>query len=524
MKNKKYNKNITLQTSKVFLAEELETSTSHFLKIYFCDFGRNGNGFAIDRDTAEEHIASILNQPLVGKIITKSDSTVDFSGHNVSVETVINDDGTQEQVVTFDSSAFGSCVEVGIEEIDGEEVIVGIWEVWKRFRNACNLILKRVEEGTLHTSWELLVESTVKRNINGLLTNVATAWSCIGHCLLGSTVPPAYSKSGVLSVASQEYHSDIQLAESLLKDILEENSNKLKLQKGESGTMAKAKLQKLEPSNVTEPVNPVISTADGPDNPSVVDGQKLDEPVTNDDEEGEAGSQTPTLPVTSALTMYDLRRAVAKAIYAKNSDCWVDYIFPTENIAYAQEYSANEFDYLLYHYSVENDTVSIIGDAEPITLKATPRTVNATIEELEAQIAQKDEVILSTGTELTNLRSQLTELSQYKDKFEKAEQEKIQAQLEADKEELISTITKSGHITREEIEASEELTTFVNQLDKKSLMAEVAERLMKTIAGPTVEPTVEVSEAQVEPADRTKVNLFVVEQEDDVALFRKTML
>ena len=61
------------------------------------------------------------------------------------------------------------------------------------------------------------------------------------------------------------------------------------------------------------------------------------------------------------------------------------------------------------------------------------------------------------------------------------EQEKAEAELAQKKADLVAYVVKSGQISKEEIESSEELKGYVNTLDKKSLMAIVGERLSASV-------------------------------------------
>ena len=92
--------------------------------------------------------------------------------------------------------------------------------------------------------------------------------------------------------------------------------------------------------------------------------------------------------------------------------------------------------------------------------------------------------------------------------FEKAEQERIEAELKEKKDTLISSITKSGHITKEEIESSEELKGFVDALDEKSLKAVLADRYIASLS----ENTTEVSETENE-TETASTNLDGLEDE-----------
>ena len=141
-----------------------------------------------------------------------------------------------------------------------------------------------------------------------------------------------------------------------------------------------------------------------------------------------------------------------------------------------------------------------------------PSQINDIVSEYEKTIAEKDELIVNASSEITALKAENAELSQYKEKFTQIEQEKVAAELNQKKEALISTVVKSGQITRSEIEKSEELQGYVDSLDKKSLMAIVGERLAASV-GDKAENDVETSEAKTDVHIASNLN-----NEDDEVL------
>ena len=108
-----------------------------------------------------------------------------------------------------------------------------------------------------------------------------------------------------------------------------------------------------------------------------------------------------------------------------------------------------------------------------------PSQINSTVSELNKQIGSKDEIILKSSQTIAELNTKISELSVFKTKFEEAEQKRIETELSTKKEELISDITKTGLISKEEIETSEELKGLVNNLDKRGLMSIIGERLLE---------------------------------------------
>ena len=193
---------VILYSSQVFLSEENTNPDSYIAKFIICDFGRNKNGVALDREHIEEWLATLNNKPLVGKIKMRYDGEYDFSGHNMKVVTKKDENGNKYKDVIFDTSAFGSFFNVAVETIDGKDYIVASCEIWKRFSQACDIIIKRIEEGTLYTSWEISVEKSRQGIIDGMATKIIELGRFMGHCLLSKFTEPAYDSSCLLDIAS----------------------------------------------------------------------------------------------------------------------------------------------------------------------------------------------------------------------------------------------------------------------------------------------------------------------------------
>lgn len=217
--------NVKLFSNKVWLAEEQGDPDALIAKIVICDFGVNKNGVMLNRDTIEEWMSSLVNAPLVGKIKAKSNGEIDFTSHNATVVTRVDENGNEYADIEFNTDAFGTFVDASIETIEGAECIVATARVWKRFYDASNLIVKRIKEGTLSTSWEIAVEKSTSRIMNGSLVKVIDKGRFIGHSLLGSSVPPAYDISRVLEVAAKDENDDDQLCSALIRDVMKMNDS-----------------------------------------------------------------------------------------------------------------------------------------------------------------------------------------------------------------------------------------------------------------------------------------------------------
>lgn len=444
---------ITLYSNKVYLSEEESDPDSYTAKFIICDFTRNKNGVALNRKTIEKWMSTLKNKPLVGKIKMRYDGEYDFTGHNVKRVKKIDENGNEYNEIEFDTEAFGTFVDVSIEKIDDIEYIVAICKIWKRFTKACDIIVKRIQEGTLYTSWEIAVEKSVEGVVDGITTKIIDAGRFIGHCLLGRDVSPAYDSSGLLSIASVEY--DNEFAEALSQDI--ENLKEEDV---------------LNKDGITQP-------------------EKTQDGVT-----------------TSQLTIGDLRQKIMEAAKEKLKDyCYIAFLFPVESEVWVEAYSReSELDYVRFTYTVENDVVTL-SEPENVKLTVSVAEINTKVAELEQNIADKNDAIIKSGEEIEQLKSTIAELTPYKEKFEQAEQERIAAEQQAKKDALVNMATKHGLITQEEIESSEEIKGYIENLDEKSIKAILADRYMSREDETIISSTSEHDETN------TSVNLSTLEDE-----------
>lgn len=481
--------NIVFYSDQVYLSEN-SNPDSYIAKFIICDFGRNKNGVALDRNTIENWMSTLKNKPLVGKIKMRYDGEYDFTGHNVREVEKVDENGNKYREVEFDTEAFGTFFDVAIETINDKEYIVASCEIWKRFTKACEIIVNRIQEGSLSTSWEISVEKSTQGIIDGLMTKIIQAGRFIGHCLLGKNVSPAYDSSGLLEIASTNY--DMEFAEALSQDILSQGLDIKNEAKEENNLQSNIETQVAE-ENVEETVveTPVAETTES----------STETEVTENKDETEV----------SQLTEYDLRKKICEACRAKlDKWCWISFHFPVEKEVWLEvDGRESELDFVRMTYTVENDTITV-SDPEDVKLTVSIAEVNTKIAELETEVSTKDEAIIKSGEEIARLKTEISELSPFKEKFEKAEQERIENELKEKKETIISSITKSGLITREEIEASEELKGYVENLDEKSLKAVLADRYIASLS----ENNTEVSETQNEvETEAASTNLDGLEDE-----------
>lgn len=453
-------------------------------------------------ESANEAAQTLVNMPVQARY-KKINNEDDLGGHEMHILS----DGSVE----FLTESIGTHISA---EIKNDTVITVMGEtktlpclfatcrVWKRNKNMIAAIKRLFEsDDGLNTSWE--ISTTSYEYKDGI--KILKEYSFMANTFLGSKVTPAYAgTSNALSLSSIDA-DELLVAEALSQDIIENsafNIDNIEAKEEEvlqdNGENKIAEEAKTSVSDVAEQVD-VSNTEPIEENTGETSEATIDNKVDTDtsdksiSESIKNDTDSNDKTDTSALTEWDLRNKVNRACREKVNNyawCWLAYLFPVEQEAWCEYDGDSELDYLQFSYEVNGNEVTV-SDPIEITLQATPKTINTTISEYEKTISEKDELIVKASSEINNLKSQLTELSQYKEKFTKMEQEKAEAELAQKKEDLISAVVKSGQITREEIDSSEELTNYVNTLDKKSLMAIVGERLSASM---DTNKEVEVSE------------------------------
>ncbi|RHP47053.1 hypothetical protein [Clostridium sp. AF32-12BH] len=466
---------------------------------YFDD--ENLNHILLPYKDNEEHALqcaqTLINMPVQAKY-RKINGVDDLGSHEMHV--------TPDGEVVFDTDSVGVHTDVWIEDtevvtVHGETktlpCLYAKKRIWKRNKNLINAIKRLYEsESGLGSSWEIQTLSyTYDRGVKTL-----TDYVFMSDCLLGSTTTPAYSGTAKAISLSAISEQELMVADALSQDILANGLSNNNQEKEDTNLKDNENKELSTENNVTVE-NSELENSEAK-NQEVASLENKEPGTTDTAEENENTSEEQKVSTeVSALTSYDLRRKVNDACRAKyNNWCWVSYLFPEDHEVWCEYDGESELDFLKFTYSVEGDNITV-SEPEKVSLTVSVKEVNSAIAEYEKTISEKDELIVQSSSEINTLKAENAELAEYKDKFNQLEQEKITAQLNQKKENLIASVVKSGQITREEIEASEEFTSYVNNLDKKSLMAIVGERLA----------------ASFDKKDESNVEVSAVKEETHVA-------
>ena len=494
--------------SRNICCSEITEHPDHYLaKFVICDFSVNGNQVALNRDTIESWMSTLVGNPLVGKLVVAPKGELDFSGHNMKVVTRKDDDGNEYKTAEFDTDAFGSFQSVGIEKIDDTDFIVASCKIWKRYPKACATILRRIESGTLNTSWEIDVLKAHKGIVGGRMAKIIDDGVFTAHCLLGANVEPAYKCSKLLEVAETDF--GLELANAYIEDTKEISNIESNEKEAKNLELNKDnETQTAQVENLTETEQAEQTPAGEPETAPATEPTTLAEPDVQTSEEG-GGTPPSTEPAgepepestteTSSLTGHDLYEKLNEAVVKFNSDMYLAEVFPEDHTIWCKKFGRcmNDLDYIMFSYTVEGNEVSL-GEPQRITLTVSISDVNTKIAELNNTIA-------SLNTELQSAKEKVASLAPYKDQAEKAEAEKAAAELAQKKEDLRQYALSSKMITEAEVSEGGNYASLIDNLDETGIKSVIAERCVEAAKKAPAEKKIETSE--VHKSESIKLNL-----------------
>lgn len=498
MSNK--NSNVFLSTKIVDLAEHDNYLEMTNRLCYYDDINLNGVvlPYKDNPDQAEIAAKSLINMPVQAKY-KKVGGKDDLGGH----EMYVDDDGDY----AFDTMSIGVHTDAYIKEdtvttVGGETktlpCLFASCRLWTRYKNTTAAVKRLYEsESGLNSSWEIATKSYSYSD--GIKT--LTDYEFLSNCLLGSSVTPAYSgTASALSLSEAELlvaealSQDLGSVEDIQKSNKEENAldEEIMVVSEEEVTPVEETETSETEENIDEIAENLASEIDDVEDEEDSECKKKKACSESNDEIENETSETEV----SSLTTEDIYRKLYKAcsdIFGRDSWYYIAYVMPEEHYALCKVEPSSELDYMKVDYTIVDDEVEV-SDPQPVSLTVSVGEINEYVSELSEQISSKDEAILKISEEVSALKTEVAELGQYKEKFEAAEQEKIAEEIRRQKEELIASVTKSGHLTREEIEESEELKGYVETLNKSALASIVGERVLASVV---TKASVDVSESRI---------------------------
>lgn len=480
-------------------------------------------------DSAEEFAKTLINMPVQAKY-RKINNQDDLGGH----ECVKKPNGE----VVFNTESIGVHTSVEIKDdnvttVHGEEktlpCLFATARIWKRNENIVNAIKRLFSEDKLNSSWEISTEEYVYKN--GI--KILTKYSFFANTLLGSLTTPAYNGTSTTLNLSQFDEDELMIAEAITKDLIANDgvidiSNESNdtsdistitniLNKNKEAVMDNIEnketvSEELE-NKVLENSEEEITDSECNNNPDVDKSEDNSKETKTSEDEKEI----------SSLTTEDIYEKVSKACKEKiDSWGWIYEIFPEEHEVWFKEWTegTTSLDYLVFTYTITDDEVTV-SEPQKATLTMTIKEVSAVINKLNKEISEKNDAIIKSNEIISSKESEISELTIYKDKFEKAEQERIIAEQKLEEERIIAeTLEKKNElkkyaisskmISEEEFETSEEIKSMIENLDKDSIKGIIADRVIASLETKEVSKTVDTSEAQDK---NVTINLSSVDDE-----------
>lgn len=506
---------VFLFSDKTFCCAEENNEDSDVFKAKFVvsDFSTNRNKCKLNRKTIVNWMNTLVNKPLVGKLTSSYSGESDFTGHNLKTVVKEDEDGNRYKTTEFDTQAFGVFTDVGIEKIDDDECIVASCDIWKRFPKACEVIMKRIEDGVLNTSWEIGISESHKVMENGVPVKIIDNGTFLGHCLLGKNVTPAYDCSRALEIAEADEQPDDELSDAYAQDVsLFENINsdekeEASLKKKKDSIEAEVATTEVSVENKADETKPESDSASSPDNVTEAsastdegedeeegkgeDSESSDEPKDDSDKESddseeekedeedaetsEASSEVEQeAEVSAMLTDHDLMHGIQVALDAKRIQGWIEFNFPLDKTVWVKEYSnpkAKALDYLVFTYEVDSEGNVILSEPMPATLAVEFKDINTRFAELTNAIAE-------ANSKLNEKDEEIASLLPYKEQIERAEAERLAAEKAEKVEALRKYAIESKLISEAEVSEGGELADMVNELNENGIKTVIAERYM----------------------------------------------
>lgn len=476
----------------------------------------NLNGVQLNYDESSyEQCSSLINMPLVAKYV-KRDGKDDLGGHEVSFVDGQVQFGTQAIGVITDVRIVEEDVETCSGEIKRLPCLYATERVWKRYKNVANAVQRLYSEGHLYNSWELKNnEYTYKDGVKYI-----SHYEFLANCLLGTQSYPAYGKGGakvldISQVDQYEYLAAEAFSEALALDTASmsaSNINQLDDTKSDRKEMtpkmeanenivvensevetkeeavetvveetveevAEANTEEVESSEEAEvsEENPVSDDAQA-DNTEVEASEDVDTENTEAEESEE---------VSAKQTSEDIYRMIYDAVDKLRDDkgdwYYVAMLFPEDKLVLVQNPRMPKLEFVQYSYEITDDE-AVLSNKQDVEMTISPLNINSEIE--------------SKNNALAEANSRIEELSKCKEELDKIKAEQASAERAEAVNKLRDYVVKSGRFTDEEI-ASEEIQKAINELNEAWIKAEIADRLVASMASDK-EKAVETSEVKTE--------------------------
>ena len=507
-------------------------------------------GRIIPEDAGEKYASTIIGFPIVAKLKKNIfGQPSDFGGHEVYEVKAKNG----KKVKRFGTTPIGSVLSAWIEERELDDFdepkkcILCKAKLWSsRFPEYFKVFDKLWETGNISSSWELTATKVEEKD--GF--KIYKVFEFISNCLLGSLKTPAVKQAGVIEYAEFEDY-ETELAEALEKDMADldiENEDKevtdlAEKEKKDTPVEDTEKKGKEAPEAVDDSeCKKKKETAECDPKKKKSACAEVKDEAEKKDEEAEVGAkkkktscaeveEPEEAPETASLTDYDLYRKINEACRKAIDCCWgyVSYWFPEDKtVWYKPDNAENQLDYKLFTYEVIDDEVTV-SEPQDVKLTVSVTEMNEVIAEkdekigaLTAELEIKDDAVIKAGEKISKLNVEVSELKPYKEAVEKAEKERIEAEIAEAKQTLKNNMLKTKLFTEEEI-AEADIAELIEARNETAIKNLIAERYIASFDSNEADP--ETDTASFEKDTNTSVaNLEVDDIDDTPSNFMKNLL
>ena len=449
----------------------------------------NKNNVMLSSENALEKAQTLVNMPVQAKYRVNSDGDPTFGGHEVCIDS--------EGDVHFGTYSIGTHTRVYIEDADVSvsgtikhlPCLYAEYRIWSRYENYVDALKRLYSLGKLYGSWEITVgDYTVLPNGIKRIND----YEFIANTLLGyENATPAYGADAkAISLSSDNGTDLLMVAEALSQDVAkscsQENNKNNNMKEGEV-------LEKEKDTNIEE------QTVIAEDVKEIKDSNSEE----NSEENSENIRKNPITCLSESITYNDIYDSIINKIYDYTDAAWcyIEYFFPIDSEAWVKTdtLSALEYYRITYSYNAIDNKLEV-SEPQIIELKASVKDVvndiNIMSEKYDNVIAEKDNIIVQASAEIEKLKKETEELAEYKEKYLKEQEEKEKAEFAQKRAELIDYVVQCGRITREEIEQSEEMSKYADNLDKEGFMAIIGSRIMAEIVAKLKDKKDKVAETE----------------------------
>lgn len=472
-------------------------------------------GRIIPKDSGEKYASTIIGYPVVAKLKKNIFGQVsDFEGHGV-IE-VKSKNGKKKK--KFTTTPIGVVMDAWTEirEVEGyegeQECILCKTKLWSsRFPEYFKVFDKLWEQGKVQSSWELTATKVEEQGEN----KIYKVFEFIGNCVLGSGHVGAVPSAGVLEYAELENYEtelaealekdmadldienedkeDVDLADKTKKDTPVEDTENKDLKNPESVDDSECKKKKETAECGVKKKKTACAEVDEDDAECKTKKKKTSCADTEEDAECNPKKKKTScaeveepekVTETASLTDCDLFRKINEACKKSIDCCWgyISYWFPEEKtVWYKPDNAESQLDFKLFTYEVVDDEVSV-SEPQDVKLTVSVADVNNEIAEkdnkigaLTAELEIKNDAVIKAGEKISKLNVEISELKPYKEAADKAEQERIDAEIAEAKETLKSNMLKNNLFTEEEI-SKPEIAELIEKRDEKEINNLIAQR------------------------------------------------